>query len=117
MDMWEQAVCGFAASPWNNRHYSDAMMDTIVPQKHQPQDCLLNRLFRRRSKKTSKLRVTGLCAGKSPETGEFPALMAGNAETVSIWWRHHDARLLVVSYVAEFEERPMCWMCGGAGNT
>ena len=30
---------------------------------HQPYDCLLNRLFRRRSKKTSKLRVTGLCAG------------------------------------------------------
>ena len=33
---------------------------------HQLHDCLLNRLFRRRSKKTSKLRVTGLCAGKSP---------------------------------------------------
>ena len=33
---------------------------------HQPDDCLLNRLFRRRSKKTSKLRVTGLCAGNSP---------------------------------------------------
>ena len=33
---------------------------------HQPHGCLLNRLFRRRSKKTSKLRVTGLCAGKSP---------------------------------------------------
>ena len=33
---------------------------------HQPPDCLLNRLFRRRSKKTSKLRVTGLCAGNSP---------------------------------------------------
>ena len=30
---------------------------------HQPHDCLLNRLFRRRSKKTSKLRVTGLCVG------------------------------------------------------
>ena len=29
---------------------------------HQPHDCLLNRLFRRRPKKTSKLRVTGLCA-------------------------------------------------------
>ena len=28
---------------------------------HQPHDCLLNRSFRRRSKKTSKLRVTGLC--------------------------------------------------------
>ena len=33
---------------------------------HQPHDCLLNRLFRRRSKKTPKPRVTGLCEGKSP---------------------------------------------------
>ena len=33
---------------------------------HQPQDCLLNGLFRRRSKKTSKLRVTGLRVGNSP---------------------------------------------------
>ena len=40
---------------------------------HQPHDCLLNRLFRRRSKKTSKFRVTGLCAGNPLGTGEFPA--------------------------------------------
>ena len=33
---------------------------------HQPHGCLLNRLFRRRSKKTSKLRVTGLCVGIGP---------------------------------------------------
>ena len=33
---------------------------------HQPHGCLLNRLFRRRSKKTSKLWVTGLCVGNSP---------------------------------------------------
>ena len=39
---------------------------------HQPHDCFLNRLFRRRSKKTSKLRVTGPCEGNSPGTGEFP---------------------------------------------
>ena len=32
---------------------------------YQPQNCLLNRLFRRRSKKTSKLRITGLCVGNS----------------------------------------------------
>ena len=57
---------------------------------HQSHDCLLNRLFGRRSKKTSKLRVTGLCAGNSPETGEFPAQMASNAENVSIWWRLHE---------------------------
>ena len=56
---------------------------------HQPHDCLLNRLFRRRSKKTLKLRVIGLCVGNSPRTCEFPALMASNAEKVSIWWRHH----------------------------
>ena len=42
------------------------------------------------SKKTSKLRVTGLCAGNSPGTGEFPAQGASNAENVSIWWRHRD---------------------------
>ena len=41
-------------------------------------------------KNTSKLRVTGLCAGNSPVTGEFSAQMASNAENVSIWWRHHD---------------------------
>ena len=56
---------------------------------HQPHDCFLNLLFRRRSNKTSKLRVTGLCAENSPGTGEFPAQMASNAESGSIWWRHH----------------------------
>ena len=55
---------------------------------YQPHDCLLNRLFRRRSTKTSKLRVIGLCAGNSPVTGEFPAQMASNAEDASIQWRH-----------------------------
>ena len=61
---------------------------------HQSSDCLLNRLLRRRSKKTLKLRVSGLCAGNSPGTGEFPAQMASNAEKVSIWWRHHAAKVL-----------------------
>ena len=56
---------------------------------HQPRECLLRRLIRRTSKKTSKLRVTGLCAGNSPETGEFPAQMASIGESASIWWRHH----------------------------
>ena len=46
---------------------------------HQFHDCLLNRLFRRRSK-TSKLHVTGLCEGNSPVIGEFPIKVASNAE-------------------------------------
>ena len=61
-------------SYWARRHFSI----------HQPHDCLLNRIFRRRSKKTSKLCVTGLCVGNSPVTGEFPAQGASNAEIVSI---------------------------------
>ena len=61
---------------------------------HQPHACLLNRLFRRRSKKTPKLRVTGLCAGNSPVTREFPAQRAINAENVSIWWRYHALSLV-----------------------
>ena len=56
---------------------------------HQPHDCLLKHLFRRRSKETSKLHITGICAGNSLLTGEFPIQKANNAENVSIWWRLH----------------------------
>ena len=46
-------------------------------------DCLLSRLFRRRSKKTSKLRVTGLCEGNPPVPGGFPSQkMASYAENI-----------------------------------
>ena len=51
--------------------------------------CLFKCWFRRRLKKTSKHRVTGLCAENSPVTGEFPTQRAPNAENVSIWWRQH----------------------------
>ena len=65
-------------------------MGTMVSQITSLTIVWLNRLFMRRSKKTSKLHITGLCAGNSPVTGEFPAQMASKAENVSIWWRHHD---------------------------
>ena len=65
---------------------------------NQPHDCLLNRLLRRRSKKTSKLRVTGLSAWNSPVTGEFPAQGTSNAEHVSIWWRHHDTKRFDIAF-------------------
>ena len=51
---------------WHHNEHDDVL-------NHQPYHCLLNLLFRRRSKKTSKLRVTGLCAGNSPGTAEFTA--------------------------------------------
>ena len=71
---------------WYN--YIDVIMSTMAPQ------ITSSRLFtqpfiRCTSKKASKLRVTGLCAGNSPVTGEFPAQMTSNPENVSNWWRHH----------------------------
>ena len=68
--MWDKRI---DALQWRNGR------DSV--SNHQPQ--------RRRSKNTSKRRVTGLSAGNSPGTGEFPTQMASYAENVSIWWRHH----------------------------
>ena len=68
---------------------------------HQPHDCLLNRLFRRRSKKTLKLRVTVFCAGNSSGTGEFPAQMASNAENVSM--SLHNTELRTVLMLADMK--------------
>ena len=84
---------------------------------HQPHGCLLNRLFRRTSKKTSKLRVTGLCAGNSPGTGEFPAQMASYAENVSIWWRHHDQAGSLCLYLVPFVQfRLPIWINDAKGR-
>ena len=47
---------------------------------HQPDDCLLNRLFMRRSKKTSKFLVNSLCVGNSPVAVEISAQRASNVE-------------------------------------
>ena len=47
--------------------------------------CLLNCWFKRSSKKTSKLHVTGLRAWHSPVTSVFLAQKASNAENVSIF--------------------------------
>ena len=43
-------------------------------------DCLLNRLFRHRSKQTSNFCFTGLCEEKPPVTGGFPSERTSNAE-------------------------------------
>ena len=58
---------------------------------HQPHVCLFNCLVRCRSKKTSKLHVTGICAGNSPVTVELSEQMTSNAGNVSIWWHYHAA--------------------------
>ena len=40
-------------------------------------------------KKTSKLRVIGLCEGNPPVSCGFPTQKVGNTENISIWWRQH----------------------------
>ena len=54
----------YTSLPWRHNE-----LDGI--SNHRRPDCLYNRLFRRRSKKTPKLRVTGLCAGNSPVAETF----------------------------------------------
>ena len=77
---------------------------------HQRFECLFNCLFRRRSKKTSKSRVCGLCEGNSPVTGEFPSQRAGNTENVSIWWRHHDFCAVFCFGISSVDNSFMWWI-------
>ena len=83
-------------NPVGGLHYNDVITSTMSSQI----TSLTIVYSTVRSKNISKLCVTGLCAGNSPVTGEFPAQRASNAENVSIWWRHH---------VAEFTS--LRWYC------
>ena len=70
-------------------HHKDVIMSALASQITSLTIVYSTVYSRHRPKKTSKLRVTDLCAGNSPVTGEFPAQSASNAENLSIWWRHH----------------------------
>ena len=76
---------------------------------HQPHDCLFNRWFRHRWKKTSKLPVTGLREGNSQVTCEFPTQRASNAENVLIWWRHHE--ILITAFCLDVLWIPSGFVC------
>ena len=101
LSMKDKAIC-----PLQWRHNG---RDSV--SNHQSHDYLLNHLFRRSSKKTSKLCVTGLCAGNSPGTGEFPAQMASNAENVSIWWRHHANGITIFAWKYVFIPTFVAHLC------
>ena len=57
-------------------HYIDVIMSAMASHITSLTIVCSTVYSRRRSKKTSKLCVTGLCAGS-------------NVENISIWWRHH----------------------------
>ena len=88
-------------------HYSDIMSIS----NHWTHDCLLNRLFRRRSKKTSKLRIMGIREGIPPVTSGFPSHRACNVENVSIRWRHNDWDCFATHNLPR--SQPYCDVCNG----
>ena len=56
---------------------------------HRRLHCLLNPLLRHISKKTSKLRVIGLCDGEPRATCGFLSQRVRKNKQNSIWWRYH----------------------------
>ena len=87
---WRQQACDSWLDQGLGSVYNDIIMSTCSSVwNHQRLHCLLNCWFMRRSKKMSKLRVTGLCMGNSSVTGKFPTQKASNVENVSIRWHHH----------------------------
>ena len=91
------ATSGYVFMPlqWRNNDHDGV-------SNHQPHGCLLSRLFRRRSKKTSKLRVTGLCAGNSPGPVNSPykkpvtRKMFPFDDVIMPWRRHGMEKLSVL---------------------
>ena len=97
------------------RHFFFKQIDVLALQwrhsehdgvsNYQPDDCLLNLLFKVQIKKTSKFRVTDLYVGNSPVTVALPAQRASNAENVcfhlmtSSWVKH---RLLIHSDITGY---------------
>ena len=71
-----------------NNHHSDVIMSAM--SQITGVSIAYSTIFSGADKENPpKLRVTGLCGGKSSVTGEFPSQRVSNAENVSIWWRHH----------------------------
>ena len=62
------------------KHYSDVIMSAMVSQVTAVSIICSTRLFRRRSKKTAKLCVTGFCEGNPPVIGGFPSQRSSNAK-------------------------------------
>ena len=82
LTLWQ--LCDYTSArelPWRISQWRHNEHDGI--SLHRRLGCLLNRLFRRRSKNTSKLRVTGLCEGRPPMTGGFPSQRASNTSLIS----------------------------------
>ena len=87
-------------------HYSDVIMGAMASHH-----CWLKRSFSRRSKKTSKLRVTALCGDRW--ISRTKSQWRGKC---SIWWRHHEFFPVGVNWqrranLSVICHREHCWLC------
>ena len=87
-------------------HYSDIIMGAMASQITSLTIVYSTICSVRRSTKASKLRVTGLCAGNSPVTGEFPTQMVSDAENVSIWRCNH----VLLNNQCILTDKPSWWV-------
>ena len=78
------------SSQWPPSHYNDVIMSTMASQITSLAIFFTQPFIQVQIKENIKAPRHCLCAGNSPVTGEFPAQMASNAESFSIWWRHHE---------------------------
>ena len=67
----------------HKKHYNDFIVRAMASEITSA-TIIYSTVYSGRSKKTSRFRVTGLCAGNSPVTGEFPAQRASNVDNISI---------------------------------
>ena len=89
-------------------HYNVVIMSAMASQITSLVIAYSTVFPRRRSEKTSKFSVTGLCEGNSPVIGEFLAQRVSNAENVSISWRHREQLALALVAVLEPGQRVIC---------
>ena len=77
---------------------------------HQPHGCLLNRLFRCKSKKHQS--SASLAFVREIHRGQ----MASYAENVSIWWRHHENRAKYLQYTMDKRAKRFCGQSRSQGS-
>ena len=118
---------------WKTHWFQQASINrmTAIPcdehdgdSNHRRLDCLRNRLFRRKSKKTAKLRVTGLCEGNSPVNGPVTRKVFPFGDVIMriqpniLWlnrqwhvprWQCVTRKLIGLSYF--WKEIPFGWGC------
>ena len=71
-------------------HYNDVIMDTIASQITSPTIDYYSAIYSGADHENIRAPRHWRFCGNSSGIGEFPAQMASNAESVSIWWRHHE---------------------------